>query len=192
MDNKFTVRLCHIKNKNKDYGFNLASKKTDLCKYVGKVDFNSAAYVAGLRQGDRIIEVNNKNVSNMNYDEIVKVLKDGFKKDNRLLSDEILLLVIDKYTDEYYRKRNLSLRFDNKKLPIQYKSNEVGFFKEKCFDSDNIEDDYVQDDEDSEEYTEEIPINISINNKSLKRTQQKKVNNQTRASWSANSYYTLI
>ncbi|RNA30260.1 Na(+) H(+) exchange regulatory cofactor NHE-RF2, partial [Brachionus plicatilis] len=168
MENSFTVRLCHIKNKDHDYGFNLASKKFDLCKYVGRVEFNSPAYAAGLRPGDRIIEINNKNVSEMRYEEVVKLLKEGSRKENRLLVNEILLLVVDKFTDEHLKKLNLNLRFDEHKLPVYFKSNQMGNFKKG-----------------DEEEEEEIAISISLNKRYS--TQSSKMANSL-----DQSYYTLI
>ena len=146
MDNSFTVRLCHIKNKNHDYGFNLASKNFDLCKNIGRVEFNSSAHSAGLRQGDRIIEINNKNVSHLGYQDIVKLLKEGLKKENKVYANEILLLVVDKFTDEYFKKMNMTIKLDEHPMSIYFKSNQIGNFK-------SIDD----------ENNEEIQININLN-----------------------------
>jgi predicted metalloprotease with PDZ domain len=52
-------RLCHIvKWPDFDgYGFNLHSEKNRSGQYIGKVDPGSPADAAGLREGDKIVEV---------------------------------------------------------------------------------------------------------------------------------------
>lgn len=55
----FEARLCHV-SKRADfdgYGFNLHAEKGRAGQFIGKVDEGSPAESAGLRQGDRIIEV---------------------------------------------------------------------------------------------------------------------------------------
>lgn len=65
-------RLCHIaKWPDFDgYGFNLHADKSRPGQYIGKVDENSPADVAGLCEGDRIIEVNGVNISNENHKQV--------------------------------------------------------------------------------------------------------------------------
>lgn len=124
MDPKLTVRVCFIKktSKQKEFGFNLASKSNDLCKCIGRVDFNSPAYLAGLRHGDRIVEINNKNVANLNYNQVIKLIKEGFRKEN---PDEVLLLVVDKNTDEHYKKISVAVQTDEHKIPVCYILNKL-------------------------------------------------------------------
>ena len=105
----FTMRLCHIKkqrDKAQQFGFNLASRTTPLCHYIGRVDPNTPAYMSGLRSGDRIIEVNDKNVSSLTYEETLSLLKKGaYKKEsNSYDANELNVLVIDKKADEYLRR----------------------------------------------------------------------------------------
>lgn len=87
-ENKLT-RLCHIvKRDNFDgYGFNLHAEKGKPGQYIGKVDDNSPAEVAGLKQGDRIIEVNGVNIGNETHKQVVQRIK--------AISDEVRLLVVD-------------------------------------------------------------------------------------------------
>lgn len=65
-------RLCHlIKWPDFDgYGFNLHADKTKSGQFVGNVDENSPAQSAGLREGDRIIEVNGVNIANENHRQV--------------------------------------------------------------------------------------------------------------------------
>jgi Na(+)/H(+) exchange regulatory cofactor NHE-RF1 len=53
-------RLCHLKKWDNfnGYGFNLHAERSKTSQHIGKVDLNSPAESAGLKEGDRIIEVN--------------------------------------------------------------------------------------------------------------------------------------
>jgi predicted metalloprotease with PDZ domain len=65
-------RLCHlIKWHDFDgYGFNLHAEKSKTGQFVGKVDDQSPAQAAGLREGDRIIEVNGVNIVCENHRQV--------------------------------------------------------------------------------------------------------------------------
>lgn len=83
------ARLCHvIKRDDFDgYGFNLHAEKGKPGQYIGKVDDESPAEVAGLRQGDRIIEVNGVNIGNETHKQVVQRIK--------TIACEVQLLVVD-------------------------------------------------------------------------------------------------
>lgn len=83
------ARLCHvIKSDNFDgYGFNLHAEKGKPGQYIGKVDEGSPAETAGLRQGDRILEVNGVSIRNENHKQVVQRIK--------ALANETKLLVVD-------------------------------------------------------------------------------------------------
>lgn len=87
-ENKLT-RLCHvIKRADFDgYGFNLHAEKGKAGQYIGKVDDHSPAETAGLRQGDRIIEVNGVNIGNETHKEVVQRIK--------AIANEVRLMVVD-------------------------------------------------------------------------------------------------
>ncbi|XP_053685163.1 Na(+)/H(+) exchange regulatory cofactor NHE-RF1 [Sabethes cyaneus] len=83
---KYEARLCHvIKRPDFDgYGFNLHAEKGRPGQYIGKVDDGSPAEAAGLRQGDRIIEVNGTNITNETHKKVVELIK-GIPNETRLL-----------------------------------------------------------------------------------------------------------
>lgn len=83
------ARLCHvIKSDTFDgYGFNLHAEKGKPGQYIGKVDEGSPAETAGLRQGDRILEVNGVGIRNENHKQVVQRIK--------ALANETKLLVVD-------------------------------------------------------------------------------------------------
>lgn len=84
-----TPRLCHvIKVDDFDgYGFNLHAEKGKQGQYIGKVDDGSPAERSGLRQGDRIIEVNGVNIGNETHKQVVQRIK--------AIASEVQLLVVD-------------------------------------------------------------------------------------------------
>jgi len=82
-------RLCHIvKRPDFDgYGFNLHSEKGKPGQYIGKVDDDSPAKLAGLKEGDRIIEVNGVDIGAETHKQVVQRIK--------AIANEVRLLVID-------------------------------------------------------------------------------------------------
>jgi len=107
-------RLCHLKKwpHFQGYGFNLHAERVKLGQHIGKVDSKSPAESAGLREGDRIIEVNYVNISNENHQQVVKRIRNGLVTDNVLNENEVVLLVVDSETDEYYKKLNVIVKND--------------------------------------------------------------------------------
>uniref|UniRef100_T1P8E7 PDZ domain protein n=1 Tax=Musca domestica TaxID=7370 RepID=T1P8E7_MUSDO len=87
--NKAALKLCHIvKRPDFDgYGFNLHSEKSKPGQFIGKVDANSPAEAAGLKEGDRIIEVNGTPIHSETHKQVVQRIK--------AISCEVRLLLID-------------------------------------------------------------------------------------------------
>lgn len=94
-------RLFHlIKWANFDgYGFDLHALKSTPDQFVGRVYDGSPAQQAGLREGDRIIEVNRVNVTLENHSRVVERI--------RAIPNETLLLVVDEEADRWYRRREI-------------------------------------------------------------------------------------
>ena len=103
----FSIRMCHLKKSHyEQYGFNLRSKKDNDCHYIGLVDKNTAAYLAGLKKDDRIITINNRNIDSFKYEQIVELIKYGLCRNGEIFKNELLLTVADKEADEFYTKLN--------------------------------------------------------------------------------------
>ncbi|XP_037556310.1 Na(+)/H(+) exchange regulatory cofactor NHE-RF1 [Dermacentor silvarum] len=99
-------RLCHM-TKWRDfegYGFNLHAEKDRRGQYVGKIDAGSPAEYAGLREGDRIVEVNGVNVQQEAHRDIVERI--------RAVPDETRLLVLTAEGEQWYRDRDIEVRGD--------------------------------------------------------------------------------
>lgn len=101
---KPVARLCHIIQwKHFDgYGFNLHAEKGKPGQYIGKVDEGSPAEAAGLKQGDRIVEVNGVNIANENHKQVVQRIK--------AVPDETKLLVVDSEADKYFKAQNIVIK----------------------------------------------------------------------------------
>ncbi|XP_013789123.1 Na(+)/H(+) exchange regulatory cofactor NHE-RF2-like [Limulus polyphemus] len=97
-------RLCHlVKWPDFDgYGFNLHAEKSRAGQYIGKVDLEGPADFAGLREGDRIIEVNGVNIANENHKQVVERIK--------AIPHETRLLVLDEEGDKWYKENKLVAR----------------------------------------------------------------------------------
>lgn len=71
-------RLCHVR-KMPDfdgYGFNLHAEKGKPGQYIGKVDDGSPAERAGLKRGDRILEVNGNSIAGETHKQVVARIKE--------------------------------------------------------------------------------------------------------------------
>jgi len=77
------------------YGFNLHAERGKAGQFIGKVDDDSPSQAAGLKEGDRIVEVNNTNIGNENHQQVVGRIKAG--------GEEVTLLVVDAETDKHYK-----------------------------------------------------------------------------------------
>jgi len=124
------ARLCHIIQwKHFDgYGFNLHAEKGKPGQYIGKVDEGSPAEAAGLKQGDRIVEVNDVNIANENHKQVVQRIK--------AVPDETRLLVVDAEADKYFKAHNIIIKSSlpdvlHLKTPMTDVDNEVDTNGEK-------------------------------------------------------------
>ncbi|CRL08101.1 CLUMA_CG020994, isoform A [Clunio marinus] len=93
LEQVYEPRLCHV-SKRADfdgYGFNLHAEKGRPGQYIGKVDVNSPAESSGLRQGDRILEVNGVSIGADTHKQVVEKIK--------AISEYTKLLIIDPKAD---------------------------------------------------------------------------------------------
>ncbi|KAH8398206.1 hypothetical protein KR222_002867, partial [Zaprionus bogoriensis] len=83
------TKTCHIVKRPEfdGYGFNLHSEKVKPGQFIGKVDENSPAEAAGLKEGDRILEVNGVSIGSETHKQVVARIK--------AIANEVRLLVID-------------------------------------------------------------------------------------------------
>lgn len=89
-------RLCFMKKGANGYGFNLHSDKSKPGQFIRAVDPGSPAEASGLRAQDRIVEVNGVCMEGKQHGDVVSAIKAG--------GDEAKLLVVDRETDEFFKK----------------------------------------------------------------------------------------
>lgn len=105
-------RLCHvIKRDDFDgYGFNLHAEKGKPGQYIGKVDEKSPAETSGLKEGDRIISVNDVNIGSETHKQVVQRIK--------AISGEVRLLVVDPDV-EVTKDNHIIPQNNNKKIETE-------------------------------------------------------------------------
>ena len=102
-------RLCHVRrwpNFN-GFGFNLHAERNKVGQFIGKVDRDSPAEAAGLREHDRIVEVNYVPISNDSHKQVVARIKQGVERNNTFYPDEVIMLVLDPEAADYYSNKGI-------------------------------------------------------------------------------------
>ncbi|XP_027138972.1 Na(+)/H(+) exchange regulatory cofactor NHE-RF2 [Larimichthys crocea] len=100
MENELRPRLCFL-TKVERYGFHLRNEGGP---FIGKVEPGSSADMAGLRPGDRVVEVNGENVENETHQQVVNHICE--------VPHRTRLLVVDRDTDDFLRSRGLACTED--------------------------------------------------------------------------------
>lgn len=104
MDGELRPRLCFITKGERGYGFHLHGERNKGGQFIRKVEAGSCAELAGLRAGDRVVEVNGENVENETHHEVVSRIRE--------VDFRTRLLVVDRETDEYLHSQGLSCTED--------------------------------------------------------------------------------
>ncbi|XP_061576648.1 Na(+)/H(+) exchange regulatory cofactor NHE-RF2 [Cololabis saira] len=100
METELRPRLCFLVKGERGYGFHLHGERNRGGQYIRKVEPGSSADLAGLRPGDRVVEVNGENVESASHHQVV----------NRIceVAHRTRLLVVDRETDDYLRRHGLA------------------------------------------------------------------------------------
>lgn len=70
MELELRPRLCFLVRTERGYGFHLHGEKNKGGQFIRKVEPGSSADLAGLRPGDRLVEVNGENVENETHPQV--------------------------------------------------------------------------------------------------------------------------
>ena len=120
-------RLCHIvKSEDFDgFGFNLYQEKSKAGQFIGRIEQGSPADVAGLKEDDKIVEVNGVNVAKENHKQVVGRIK--------AISSETTLLVVDEECEDYHQTQGILV---HSSLPyVEYISSEIFDVEEEFIDT---------------------------------------------------------
>ncbi|XP_058236344.1 Na(+)/H(+) exchange regulatory cofactor NHE-RF2 isoform X2 [Hemibagrus wyckioides] len=93
-------RLCHIVKDEQGFGFNLHCDKQRVGQFIRSVDPDSPAHRAGLQPGDRLVQVNGRNIEGLRHSEVVQIIRGG--------GEHARLLVVDPETDELFKKLDIT------------------------------------------------------------------------------------
>nr|XP_046262463.1 Na(+)/H(+) exchange regulatory cofactor NHE-RF2-like [Scatophagus argus] len=104
MENELRPRLCFLTKGKRGYGFHLHGERNKGGQFIRKVEPGSSADLAGLRPGDRVVEVNGENVENETHHQVVNRIRE--------VSHRTRLLVVDRDTDDFLRSRGLACTED--------------------------------------------------------------------------------
>ncbi|XP_031145009.1 Na(+)/H(+) exchange regulatory cofactor NHE-RF2 [Sander lucioperca] len=104
MESELRPRLCFLTKGERGYGFHLHGERNKGGQFIRKVEPGSSSDLAGLRPGDRVVEVNGENVENESHHQVVERIRE--------VEHRTRLLVIDRDTDDYFRSRGLACTED--------------------------------------------------------------------------------
>lgn len=95
------ARLCVLKKwaDFQGYGFNLMVIKGRTGNYIGSVEKGSPAFHAGLKDSDKIIEVNGENIQSLTHADVVSRIKTD--------PTGVSILAVDTDTEDYYNNNNI-------------------------------------------------------------------------------------
>ena len=100
------IRVCYIAKRTDflGYGINLTADVSKPGQYIANIARGSPAEKAGLKKGDRILEINDVNISHETFKEVVqRILK--VPEESKLK-----LVVLDQEAGRHYRNKSITLK----------------------------------------------------------------------------------
>ncbi|CAJ1079545.1 Na(+)/H(+) exchange regulatory cofactor NHE-RF3 isoform X1 [Xyrichtys novacula] len=94
-------KLCYVTKSSSGFGFSLRSVTDERGFFMTEVIPGGAAFDAGVRVNDRLLEVNGADVDNLKHEQVVEKLK--------LVGNCVMLLLVDEETDTYYRNKRIKI-----------------------------------------------------------------------------------
>lgn len=111
-------RLVVMKRGDGGYGFNLhGERNVQAGQSISAVDDGSEAQKAGLRVGDKVVEVNGLNVEKVSHGDVVKRIK--------MNPNEVSMLVVDHITQAYLKQEGRPITADMANLMTVYQVRDV-------------------------------------------------------------------
>ncbi|KGL79296.1 Na(+)/H(+) exchange regulatory cofactor NHE-RF3, partial [Tinamus guttatus] len=103
-------RLCYLVKESSGYGFSLKTTEGQKGLFIVEISSQGAAAKAGVKNNDRLIEINGKNVENNKHEEVVEKVKSS--------GNHIMFLLSDEETDQYYRSQKMVLSKESASLKL--------------------------------------------------------------------------
>ncbi|NWI10142.1 NHRF3 protein, partial [Crypturellus soui] len=103
-------RLCYLVKESSGYGFSLKTTEGQKGLYIVEIASQGAAAKAGVKNNDRLIEINGKNVENNEHEEVVEKVKSS--------GNHVMFLLSDEETDQYYRSQKMVLSKESASLKL--------------------------------------------------------------------------
>ncbi|XP_075335582.1 Na(+)/H(+) exchange regulatory cofactor NHE-RF3 [Odontesthes bonariensis] len=94
-------KLCYLVKSNSNYDFSLRSVKGEMGLFMTDVTSGGVACKAGVRNKDRLLEINGENVENCTHDEVVEKI--------RKLGGSVMFLLADDETDKFYQSKHAKI-----------------------------------------------------------------------------------
>nr|XP_055072046.1 Na(+)/H(+) exchange regulatory cofactor NHE-RF3 [Misgurnus anguillicaudatus] len=93
------AKLCYLQKSSSGFGFSLRSVKGNPGTFMTDVISGGVADQAGVKAGDRLVEINGENIESAKHDQIVQKVK--------VAGNNIMLLLVDDDTDKYFKNKSI-------------------------------------------------------------------------------------
>ncbi|XP_041933783.1 Na(+)/H(+) exchange regulatory cofactor NHE-RF3 isoform X2 [Alosa sapidissima] len=94
-------KLCYLTKSTAGFGFSLKSVKGQSGVFMMDVSRGGSADTAGVKENDRLVEVNGENVENSNHEQVVEKVKAS--------GSNVMFLLVDADTDRFYKNKQIRL-----------------------------------------------------------------------------------
>ncbi|MCJ8732454.1 hypothetical protein PDJAM_G00211530 [Pangasius djambal] len=95
------LKLCFLQKSSSGFGFSVKSCKGEEGMFMTDVTVGGTADNAGVKTGDRLVEINGENVEGATHEQTVEKVKAAGKS--------VMFLLMDKDTDKYYKNKCIRL-----------------------------------------------------------------------------------
>ncbi|XP_017326324.2 Na(+)/H(+) exchange regulatory cofactor NHE-RF3 [Ictalurus punctatus] len=95
------LKVCFLQRSGSGFGFSIKSSKGEEGMFMTDVIVGGTADNAGVKAGDRIVEINGENVEGATHEQTVGMVKTA--------GNSVMFLLVDEDTDKYYKNKRIRL-----------------------------------------------------------------------------------